>query len=203
MKEIPHIPGRVMEVVSMKLVRILMPLALLATCGFAQDTRYNFDKGANFSAYKTFKWVQIPNAAQLDQLVDQQVKKAFESELAAKGLSKTEGESADLLVGYQVSIGKEQQINSYSSDFGYGGGWGRGYYRGGGMGSTTTTSQTSTIHIGQVVFDMYDPAKKQLVWRGIASKTLDEKAKPDKREKNLQKGVTKLLKNYPPPPPKS
>jgi hypothetical protein len=45
---------------------------------------------------------------------------------------------------------------------------------------------------------MYDPSKKQLVWRGVASKTLDTKAKPDKRQKNLQKAAAKLLKNYPP-----
>jgi hypothetical protein len=49
---------------------------------------------------------------------------------------------------------------------------------------------------------MYDPAAKKLVWRGTASKTLDPKAKPEKREKNLRKGVAKLLKNYPPPPKK-
>ena len=42
------------------------------------------------------------------------------------------------------------------------------------------------------------PRTKTLVWRGTASKTLDQKAKPDKQEKNLKKAVAKLLKNYPP-----
>ncbi len=37
---------------------------------------------------------------------------------------------------------------------------------------------------------------KKLIWRGTASKTLDTKAKPDKREKNLRMGIAKLLKNY-------
>jgi hypothetical protein len=45
---------------------------------------------------------------------------------------------------------------------------------------------------------MYASGEKKLVWRGTASKTLDPKAKPEKRQKNLQKGVAKLLKNYPP-----
>jgi hypothetical protein len=45
---------------------------------------------------------------------------------------------------------------------------------------------------------MYDPAAKQLVWRGSASKTLDPKAKPDKKQKNINKAVEKLLKKYPP-----
>ena len=76
-----------------------------------------------------------------------------------------------------------------------GGGWGGGWYGGaGGM----TTGQTSTIYSGQLVVDMYDPANHDLVWRGVASKTLDPKAKPEKRQKNLNKAVAKLMKNYPP-----
>ena len=44
---------------------------------------------------------------------------------------------------------------------------------------------------------MYDPAKKELVWKGQASKTIDEKASPEKRQKNLDKAMTKLLKDFP------
>jgi hypothetical protein len=61
-----------------------------------------------------------------------------------------------------------------------------------------TTGQTSTIYTGQLAVDMYDSANHDLVWRGVASKTLDTNAKPDKREKNLGKAVAKLMKNYPP-----
>jgi hypothetical protein len=46
---------------------------------------------------------------------------------------------------------------------------------------------------------MYDRNGHDLVWRGVASKTIDPKAKPDKRQKNLNKAATKMLKNYPPP----
>ena len=49
---------------------------------------------------------------------------------------------------------------------------------------------------------MYSPSPKTLVWRGVASKTLDAEAKPEKQQKNLKKAVEKMLKNYPPPPPK-
>jgi len=63
---------------------------------------------------------------------------------------------------------------------------------------STTYGQTSTIYVGQLALDMYDPANHDLVWRGVVSKTLDPKAKPQKQEKNLKKSVAKLLKNYPP-----
>ena len=186
----------------MKLIRVILPLALLATACLAQDVRYNFDKSSDFSKYRTFKWIQLKDTQQMDQLTDQQLKAAIEAELVKKGVSKAPGEDADLWIALQVSLSQEKEFSSYSSDFGYGAGWGRGWY-GGGMGSSTTTTQTSTIHVGSVGLDMYDPGKKQLVWRGVATKTLDAKAKPDKRQKNIYKGAAKLLKNYPPPAPKS
>ncbi len=62
--------------------------------------------------------------------------------------------------------------------------------------------QTSTIPIGTLVVDLYDPARKQLVWRGEASKTIDVKRDPDKNYKNLQKAMAKLFRKYPPPPGK-
>ena len=46
---------------------------------------------------------------------------------------------------------------------------------------------------------MYNREGHDLVWRGVASKTIDTKAKPDKRQKNLNKAAAKMLKNYPPP----
>ena len=61
-----------------------------------------------------------------------------------------------------------------------------------------STGTTSTIYIGQLAVDMYASTPKKLVWRGVASKTLDPEAKPEKQQKNLAKAVDKLLKNYPP-----
>ena len=175
-----------------------MLLLVAVSSAIAQDVRYNFDSAASFAAYKTFKWVPIKGATQLSDLVDKQIKAAFVAEFAKKGLSEVTSDTADLYIGYQGAVGQEKQYTSYSSDWGYGPGYGRGWY-GHGMGSTTTTGQTSTIYVGQLAIDMYDVAKKQLVWRGVASKTIDEKAKPEKQQKNLAKAVAKMLKNYPPP----
>ncbi|WP_047498156.1 DUF4136 domain-containing protein [Terriglobus sp. TAA 43] len=174
----------------------IVMLLVMANMAFAQDVRYNFDKSADFSKFKTYKWVAIKGANQLDDLIDKQIKGAIDTELATKGLTKVDGDDADLLVGYQTAIGQEKQFTSYNTDWGYGGGWYRGGWYGpsGGM----TTGQTSTIYTGQLALDMYDSKDHDLVWRGVASKSLDTKAKPEKREKNLRKATAKLLKNYPP-----
>ena len=175
---------------------------LLAASSVAQDVRYNFDKNADFSKFKTYKWVPIKDADKVNDLVDKQIKDAVDAELATKGLTKVEGDDANLYIGYQPAIGQEKQFNSYSTGYGgagygYGPGWGGGWY--GGMGTTTTTGSTSTIYKGQLDLDMYDSAAHDIVWRGVVSKTIDPNAKPEKQQKNLAKAVKKLLRNFPPP----
>jgi hypothetical protein len=166
----------------------------------AQDVRYDFDKDQDFSRYKTYKWVPIKGADQPDDLTAKQITAAIDEVLARKGLTKTEFDAADLFIGYQTAIGSEKQYTSYNTGWGYGPGWGGGWYGyNGGMSTTTTYGSTSTVYVGQLDLSMYDPAQKELVWRGVATKTLDPKAKPDKKQKNINKAAEKLLKNYPPP----
>src|ERR1043165_5943745 len=132
-------------------------LLLAASSALAQDVRYNFDKSANFAGFKTYKWVVIKGASQLSDLPDRQVKAAVDAELAKKGLSKTDGETADLYIGYQAGVGQEKQYTSFDTGWGYGPGWyGAGWYGGGGGGMTTGT--TSTIYVGQLALDMYSTA---------------------------------------------
>ena len=181
----------------MKRLLALPLVMLLAGPGLAaaQDVRYNFDKEANFTAFKTYKWVVIKGANQLSDLADRQVKAAVDAQLAKNGLTKSDSDSADLYIGYQAAVGQEKEYTSFDTGWGYGPGWGGGWYGGGGG---MTTGQTSTIYVGQLALDMYASSPKSLVWRGVASKTLDPKAKPDKQQKNLEKAVAKMLKNYPP-----
>jgi hypothetical protein len=182
----------------MKKLCILTTLLLLlaASNALAQDVRFNFDKDASFAAYKTYKWVPIKDAAKVSDLVDKQIKDTIDAELKTKGLTKVEGEKADLFIGYQAAVGQEKQFSSYSTGWGTGPGYRGGWYGAGG--TQMTTGQTSTIYTGSVALDMYDAAKQNLVWRGMVSKPLDPKAKPDKQQKNLTKAIAKLLKNYPP-----
>lgn len=167
---------------------VVMPmvLALLASSAMlAQDVTTNSMPGTNFSKYHTYKWVPIEGASQPNQIVDAQIKNSIESQLNAKGLSKTDADNADLDIGYQVAVNQEKQWNAYGTG---------GLRWGGGMGTATQ----STLNVGTLVLDMYDPATKQLVWQGRATKTLDTSNNQEKNQKNLDKAMAKLLKNFPP-----
>ena len=175
---------------------ILIAGLLLAwtTAASAQDIKYNYVEGTDFSKYKTYKWVKAPNAQYPNSILDGQIMQAIDTQLAAKGLAKTE-DNPDLYVVYQVAVNQEKQWNSYSTG---GDMWGWGGWRGwGGMSTTTTT--TSTINIGTLNCDIYDVATKKQIWRGEASKTLGSGKDPKKVQKNLNKAMAKLFKKYPPP----
>ena len=165
-----------------------LALAMLAvgSLAAAQDVTYNAMPGTDFAKYKTYKWVAITDGVHPDQIVDAQIKQSLDAQLAKKGFTKTDADTADMYVGYQVSVNQEKQWNAY--------GGGMGWRMGGGMASATS----STLSIGTLGFDVYDAKAKQLIWRGAATKTLDAKPSPDKRQKNLDKAVEKLLKDFPP-----
>jgi len=160
-------------------------LAVAAGTLAAQDVTSNYMPGTDFSKYHTYKWVTIEGGAHPNQIVDAEIKQAVDAQLATKGLTKTDADTADLDVGYQTAVNQQKQWNAY----GMGGG-----LRWGGMGTATS----STINVGTIVLDMYDPAKKQLVWTGRATKSMDPSSNQEKNEKNLDKAMAKLLKNFPP-----
>src|SRR5271165_6885637 len=105
-------------------------LALVAcSMTYAQDVRTNYMPGTDFSKYHTYAWVNdiqgVPAVGgHPDQILDAQVKQAIDSQMAAKGLTRVEdGSKADLLLGYQLAIDQEKQVNAFGNNFGSLGPW--------------------------------------------------------------------------------
>ena len=178
---------KVMKRMGMVCVCLLLVL-WIGGLAVAQDVTTNVMPGIDFTKYHTYKWVVIQGAEVPNQIVDAQIKQAIDAQLATKGLTKTDSDKADLYIGYQVSVQKQEQWNAYSM--------GGGYRWGGGMATATST----TINIGTLVLDMYDPATKQLVWTGRATKTIDPGKSQEKKQKNLNNAMKKLLSKFPPKP---
>jgi hypothetical protein len=168
---------------------ILAPVVLLA-----QKVTYDYEKTANFAAFKTFAQKEGTKVGQ--PLIDDRIAAAIDSALTAKGLTKADAKP-DVYVVYHVAFDKQKDISTYSS--GYGGGYGPyGWGWGGGWAGGTSTTQVRDILIGTLVIDMADAAKNQLVWRGMGVKEVDTQAKPEKRDKSITNAVNKIFKNYPP-----
>jgi Domain of unknown function (DUF4136) len=165
---------------------VALAVALMAcSVTLGQDVKTNYMPGTDFSKYHVYKWVSIEGGRHPNQIVDAEIKQSVDSQMAAKGFTKTDNDKADLYVGYQIAVDQEKQWNAY----GMGGG-----IRWGGMGTATS----STINVGTLALDMYDPATKQLVWTGHATKTIDPSKSQEKNQKNLDKAMQRLLKDFPP-----
>jgi len=182
MESSPENPG-------MKYIK-LAALVCIGLAAYAQQVQFDYSRSANFSAYKTYQWVDYMPVQPGDQLLDQDIKRAVDEQLAGKGLRRVES-GGDLLVGYEAGVSQEKQIDAT----GLGGpGWWGGPWGNWGNGRLTS----STIDIGKLTIGLFDPAAKQLIWRGFASKTLNISKDPDKNFRTLQKAMIKLFRNYPP-----
>jgi hypothetical protein len=171
-------------------------LVCLSVAAFAQQVQFDYDRSANFRAYKTYQWVDYQEVEVGDQILDQDIKRAADAQLASKGLRRVES-GGDLFVGYRATISHEKEFNSLGA-WGGPGAWGGSW---GNWGNTRVT--TATIDVGKLVIGLFDPAAKHLVWRGSASKTLDIKKDPDKNYRTLEKAMARLFRNYPPSAGKS
>jgi hypothetical protein len=178
---------------------VLSTALLSITSGSAAvlGERYNFAAHAKFKKFKTYQWVEVKGAQKVDEQTDKEIKGALEAQLSQRRMAKANGDTADLYICYQAGVGAQKHFAFYRSDWRYGPGW---FLEGWWVGFfEKKEGETSTIHAGELAFDMYDSKNHYLVWRGVVGKTLDTGA-PDMKEKNLEKSVAKLLKKYPPPP---
>jgi hypothetical protein len=150
-------------------------LLLTASSALSQRVDYTIDYATDFSKFKTYKWAPVQTQGAIDNLTVEQIKALVDTALAQKGLTKVDADTADLLIDYQS---RELISTPVASD---------------------PNDKPLTTYQGDLAIDMYTPAKHHLVWRGVASKALDPKANPEKRQKNLDKAVAKIMKNYPPP----
>jgi len=172
-----------------KILTVLMGLTLLfAGKASAQQVKTDYDRSANFAQYKTYSWEHVKTQDPLD--VDR-IKSAVNAALAAKGWSQVDS-GGDVCINAVEITRNQQTLNTFYN--GFGGGWGWRRFGGGGFGDATTT--TETYKVGTVVVDLFDSKSKQLIWRGSETDTLSNKS--DKNIKNLDKGVDKMFKRFPP-----
>ncbi len=170
-------------------VSTVLFLVALGTA-LALQVKTDFDHQANFSQYKTYSWQEIKPA---NSLWDARIQRAVDAQLAAKGWTKVES-GGDVAVVAIATSHTERTLQTFYD--GMGGGWRwRGF---GGMGEATTTEQD--YKEGTLVVDVYDAKTKQLIWRGSSEDTVSNNAQ--KNEKNLDKGVAKMFKKFPPEPAK-
>jgi Domain of unknown function (DUF4136) len=167
---------------------VMAMMFLFAGRSSAQQVKIDYDRGADFSHYKTYSWEHVKTKDALD--VDR-IKSSVNAALAAKGWTQVDSGGDVSIVAIEMTQ-NQQTLNTFYD--GFGGGWGWRRFGGGGFGEATTT--TETYKVGTLIVDLFDTQTKKLLWRGTSSDTLSNNS--NKNIKNLDKGVGKMFKQFPP-----
>jgi Domain of unknown function (DUF4136) len=170
---------RVQKAIALSIAMIL----LASVASVAQQVKTDYDRNANFAQYKTYSWSSVKTK---DPLLVDRIKSAVNSTLAARGFTQVDS-GGDLSITAMEITRNHQTLNTFY-DGGFGG------WRWGGFGDATTT--TDTYKVGTLVVDLFDTQSRELVWRGSSSDTVSNKS--DKNIKNLNNGVEKMFKHFPP-----
>jgi len=171
----------------MKMLLALVVSLFLVGCATTPDVSTDSDPSADFSSYRTFKWLQPPQGP--SPLQQKRIMDGVGKQLRAKGW--TEAEDPDIYLVAHVATRQKQDIDTFYSGPVYAG-WGlRGW---GAVGTANTTVRT--YDVGTLVVDMFDARTKQAVWRGSASATIPESQ--DKVDERVQAGIAKMFEGFPP-----
>src|SRR5579862_4182823 len=82
---------------------LLTALMCLGVAAFAQEVQFDYDRSVDFNVYKTYQWVDRVPVSWGDQLLDRDIKRAVDEQLAGKGPRRVES-GGDLQISYQGAI---------------------------------------------------------------------------------------------------
>lgn len=184
---------------------ILLVVALIAASCSSVQVYSDADKSVNFSAYKTYAWMQRPDTIEdlfyRNELIDNNIKRYTNQELQARGLT-IDTVHPDLWVEYHSAVqDKLQNVTTpvYANPYpfyGYaplGYPYPYGYYYNYPYVVGYNTQQIPYTQ-GTLLIDIVDHKKNQLIWRGWSVGTLtDEQA----LEAELPSDIQRIFKKYP------
>ena len=179
----------------MKKFLSMVLLVLFAAGCSTVSVKTDFDHEYDFSGLKTYRWasgqeINPDDVLAKSPLVLKRVKKAVDKALQGKGFQVAQGEDADMVAMVHAGIQQKMRVDQTGPVGPYRRGWYNPWW--GAYGGTTYVSYYET---GTLVVDIVDWKTKQLAWRGMGTKTVEDS--PASQEK-IDEVVAKILEGFPP-----
>jgi hypothetical protein len=170
----------------------------LAGCAATKPTlRTDYDRTADFSAYRTYAYVQplATDKAGYSTLTTQHFKNAIDAQLSARGYRRVDSDP-DLLVNFSANATEKADVRSTpSATFGVG----YYHYRYGlytGFPLYREDVETVRYKVGTANVDVVDARRKQLVWEGVAEGRLTKEVMRNP-EPAIRAVIADLFKDFP------
>ena len=171
----------------------LVACAMLAGCTSTPAIRSDYDKTADFGKYHTFGFIDHTDAK---SLVIQTLETAATREMEARGY--TVSDKPDLVVNFTGKLEDRTDVQSVPGPY-YGPAWGYGGWYGAPYGAYAyNNTQVTTRHykVGQLVMDIVDREKRQVVFQAGLERTVTKEMQQN-RDQALTKAVGLLFGSYP------
>lgn len=177
----------------MKLLKLctLILIVTLTSCSTVRVTT-DYDTKVNFNSYKTFAFHKKGiDKATISDLDKKRVMRAIESEMLAKGYTKSS--NPDILISIFNKSRERVTVNNGNFGFGYGWGWNPWMWGYGGFNRVNVNQYTE----GTLFIDFIDKEKNELVWQGIGSGAM-KFSNVEKKEQRIKEFVKEIIERYPP-----
>jgi hypothetical protein len=170
----------------------LFLLAASAVACASPKIGYDYDSGANFTAYHTYEWMpgnQEPTGDRRvdNSLVEARIRTAVEAQLRAKGYQPPATGQPDFFVAYHA--GMKDLIKGAST---------QRYIGDRGSGQYTTISDVQPYKEGALLIDIVDGRSKQLVWQSSAVAEMDPGMTAKERDERIHHIVSAMFAHFPP-----
>lgn len=177
----------------------LLALIAIGGCATGPDIRYDYDRSADFGAYRTYNFMEGagPDTGNYQSLFTRYMIEAITIEMENRGYTKSD--NPDLLVNFNANLQEKTKVTTSPAPVAMGGyySYRRGYYTGWGVGyGYATETHVSQYKEGTLNIDIVDAAKKQLVWEAVGVGRVTEE-KLENIEKSVKEAVPKLFAGYP------
>jgi len=164
-----------------KLTSFLIGMCLVTVAAVGQQVSVNYNHDVDFSQFHTYAWGSNNANAIKDSILAQVAQQDINAAMQSKGLTLVqENQNPDLLLTANGGMREQTSWNAWGMR-----GWG------GGMGSITPEQNV----VGTMIVDLFNAKSQELVWRGIAENTLDNKG--SKNQEMVRKAVDKMFKQWP------
>jgi hypothetical protein len=174
---------------------LLLILLTLVAMG-CDEVQVDYDKTANFAAYRTFAWLAVdPNDKRMLERdfpkAAERIKAAINRELTDRGLAVSAPEEAHLLVSYRVVLdiqraGRTTGVNLADDNTGV-----PVWSSGGG----SVTAYQDPIKKGTLIFRMDDRGRGEPVWQGQFSKKFRHPS--DLEPADIRRLIQRLFRDFP------
>ncbi len=210
----------------MKRIRLALSSFAVLTLGACASlqVRTDYDPQASFAQLRTYNSSnQTADAGQHpavnSPLVERRVRRAVDSTLGRMGYQRVTTDTADFRVTYRILTERKTTVDrgygygSYGYGSYYGGGYlghghfghgffGRGHfgrsYFGLGYSPYYGSSRVREYVQAKLVLDVVDARTDELIWRGWATKSLEDNPTPEAVRKYVKAAVEKILERFPP-----